>query len=105
MSQKPMKIRKLPVEVEGMLFTHNSGQDVIDWIRSYGRSANWNFFSRDDQSVDIVTLEGIMETRLGDIVIKGVNNEFYPCKPDIFYKTYEVISDATQDSTSAFTSN
>ena len=37
----------------------------------------------------IDTLEGTMTASVGDYVIKGVNGEFYPCKPDIFEKTYE----------------
>ncbi|PAD70566.1 hypothetical protein CHH83_01825 [Bacillus sp. 7586-K] len=37
----------------------------------------------------IVTLEGNMEVTLGDYIIKGVQGEFYPCKPDIFEATYE----------------
>ena len=37
----------------------------------------------------IHTLEGVMFVRDGDWIIKGVNGEFYPCKPDIFEKTYE----------------
>ncbi|MBG9603942.1 hypothetical protein ABE25_17820 [Cytobacillus firmus] len=39
----------------------------------------------------IVTLEGNMEVALGDYVIKGVQGEFYPCKPDIFRATYELV--------------
>jgi len=35
------------------------------------------------------TLEGILHVSPGDWIIKGVNGEFYPCKPDIFAKTYE----------------
>lgn len=46
-------------------------------------------------SLRIATLEGDMECRMGDWIIKGVNGEFYPCKPDIFEKTYETVSDAT----------
>ena len=37
------------------------------------------------------TLEGAMWVDPGDWIIKGVNGEFYPCKPDIFAKTYEAI--------------
>ena len=37
----------------------------------------------------IHTLEGDMEASINDYIIKGVNGEFYPCKPDIFDKTYE----------------
>jgi hypothetical protein len=37
----------------------------------------------------IPTLEGNMKAQMNDWIIKGVNGEFYPCKPDIFEKTYE----------------
>ena len=37
----------------------------------------------------IPTLEGTMVARIGDYIIKGINSEFYPCKPDIFEKSYE----------------
>ena len=37
------------------------------------------------------TLEGDMLVNKGDYIIKGVNGEVYPCKPDIFHKTYEVV--------------
>ena len=41
----------------------------------------------------ISTLEGDMKVSKGDYVIKGINGEFYPCKPDIFKSTYNVIED------------
>jgi len=37
----------------------------------------------------IRTLEGDMRATYGDWIIKGVQGEFYPCKPDIFTATYE----------------
>lgn len=39
----------------------------------------------------IKNLEGIMTISDGDYIIKGVNGEFYPCKPDVFEKTYEIV--------------
>lgn len=42
--------------------------------------------------IQINTLEGIMTVSDMDYVIKGVNGEFYPCKPDIFEKTYELVN-------------
>lgn len=39
----------------------------------------------------IPTLEGEMICNYGDWIIKGINDEFYPCKPDIFEKTYEAV--------------
>lgn len=46
-----------------------------------------------DKEIDIVTLEGTMHANVGDWIITGVNGEQYPCKPDIFEKTYELIED------------
>ena len=46
-------------------------------------------------AIDIETLEGTMRASPGDWIITGVNGESYPCKPDIFEKTYErVVEDA-----------
>ena len=44
----------------------------------------------DNVVVEIETLEGVMQGRYGDWIIKGVQGEFYPCKPDIFHATYEL---------------
>ena len=44
-----------------------------------------------DKPVVIKTLEGDMKASIGDFIITGVNGEQYPCKPDIFEKTYEII--------------
>lgn len=46
-----------------------------------------------DQVIFIDTLEGRMKAEKGDWIITGVNREQYPCKPDIFDKTYEVVGD------------
>lgn len=44
-----------------------------------------------DKEMDIPTLEGIMHASIGDYIITGINGEQYPCKPDIFAKTYEIV--------------
>lgn len=46
-----------------------------------------------DKEMDIETLEGTMHASAGDYIITGVNGEKYPCKPDIFDKTYERVED------------
>ena len=46
-----------------------------------------------DVELDIETLEGIMHANVGDYIITGVNGEKYPCKPDIFEKTYELVEE------------
>lgn len=48
-----------------------------------------------DCSMYIKTLEGTMTASIGDWIIKGVNGEVYPCKPDIFEKTYEIPNEQT----------
>lgn len=48
----------------------------------------------EDQVIDIYTLEGEMRADMGDWIIKGVEGEFYPCKPGIFAKTYEPVEAA-----------
>ena len=44
-----------------------------------------------DKEFDIKTLEGIMHASIGDYIITGVSGEVYPCKPDIFELTYELV--------------
>lgn len=44
-----------------------------------------------DKEIFIETLEGTMKANIGDYIITGVNGEQYPCKPDIFEKTYEPV--------------
>ena len=46
-----------------------------------------------DKEMIIHTLEGDMKASVGDYIITGVDGEQYPCKPDIFEKTYEVVED------------
>lgn len=44
-----------------------------------------------DKVIYIETLEGTMKAEIGDYIITGINGEQYPCKPDIFERTYEVV--------------
>lgn len=44
-----------------------------------------------DKKIVIHTLEGDMTASPGDYIITGVNGEKYPCKPDIFARTYEPV--------------
>lgn len=46
-----------------------------------------------DQAMYIDTLEGKMKAEIGDWIITGVNGEQYPCKPDIFNKTYDILEE------------
>jgi hypothetical protein len=79
-----MKYRKKPVVIEALelKFSTQSQDEIIQW-------SNNTIEKGLDGGLRIPTLEGIMVANTGDYIIKGVNGEFYPCKPDIFEKTYE----------------
>jgi hypothetical protein len=47
-------------------------------------------------AIHIYTLEGVMKADFDDWVIRGVKGELYPCKPDIFWETYEEVIEPTQ---------
>lgn len=80
-----MKYRKKPVEVEAIQYTGENLPEIINFV---GRNLRVR-----GNLVVIFTLEGEMIVSELDYVIKGVNGEFYPCKPDIFEKTYERVID------------
>jgi hypothetical protein len=87
------KYRKKPVEIEAWLFTDEIAQRYhVPGVGDMAfLSETWIGKSADDGRYYINTLEGDMTVRNGDYVIKGVNGEFYPCKPDIFAKTYDPV--------------
>lgn len=88
-----MKYRKKPVIIEAIQFEDNS--DRIIEIHEFmgGDTIRVNYEDKDNPYLKIETLEGTMKASVGDYIIKGVNGEFYPCKPDIFEKTYERVTD------------
>ena len=87
--------RKKPVVIEAM--------QVLDDIRVHIEICQWAerstaegkvipvVMSSFDSHLLIHTLEGTMKADLGDWIIKGVQGEFYPCKPEIFEQTYEAV--------------
>ena len=44
-----------------------------------------------NKHIIINTLEGLLHASPGDYIITGINGEQYPCKPDVFHKTYEPV--------------
>lgn len=84
-----MKYRKKPVVIEAMQF---NGDNWIDcWKFMIGNAYPFPEIIKKRETIKIHTLEGTMTTSVGDYIIKGVHGEFYPCKPDIFEETYELI--------------
>lgn len=85
-----MKYRKKPVVIEAMQFTEESKNRVFNWVNG-NKAPDWD--DEGNPCLKIQTLEGVMTASVGDYVIKGVQGEFYPCKPDIFEATYEAIQE------------
>ena len=90
-----MKFRKKPVVVEAVQFL--PAQKYLDGIMRLAaegyRRVDLLTMEGAYPQLFIDTLEGRMEARIGDWIIKGVNGELYPCKPDIFEATYERVDD------------
>ena len=82
-----MKFRKKPVVVDAI---HYKREENIMAVQTFFGDGNGRelLFDVDKNEYYIKTLEGNMFLRWGDWIIKGVNGEFYPCKPYIFEKTY-----------------
>lgn len=89
------KYRKKPVTIEAMQvdFHDNSGVEAITrWAGDVVSFFNYDPSVNHFYAAKVETLEGTMSAMQGDFIIKGVNGEFYPCKPDIFAKTYEPVT-------------
>lgn len=83
-----MKFRKKPVVIEAWLLTPETSSEIKnmvggrDWSRPPMRAVT---------GIIVPTLEGEHQATFGDWIIRGVKGEFYPCKPDIFKRTYESV--------------
>ncbi|WEV37717.1 hypothetical protein [Lactobacillus sp. ESL0677] len=84
-----MKYRKKPVVVEAIRF-FDTTESMLALNDELGLDpVRVSYKDPKHPVLKIETLEGMMIANVGDYIIKGVNGEFYPCKPDIFNKTYE----------------
>ena len=82
-----MNYRKKPVVIQAMQVTDDPDDNdaLAEWL---GEEA----WLDDDNDYRIDTLEGTMTARTGDWIIKGVQGEFYLCKPEIFAATYDEVA-------------
>lgn len=91
------KFRKRPVVIEAVQYNGVNLWEVLAFTGKHPRFNEWfpsskayeDHVRRERSVFKVFTLEGVMEARPGDWIIKGVAGEFYPCKPDIFAQTYE----------------
>lgn len=77
----PKLYRKKPVVIEAIQAIPENDAELMAWCP--------DAFLDEALELYIGTLEGDMHVSDGDYVIRGVQGEFYPCKPDIFEATYE----------------
>jgi len=89
------KYKKKPVVIEAWKWPENEVPEAkismidsdFDWIcKECGHLAH--------EHGNCPTLEGYHIVCPGDMIIKGIKGEFYPCKPDIFEKTYEKVEES-----------
>ena len=77
---------KKPVIIEAVQLTDKNHSEIIQWLSSYDVEA----YTLNSSELYVKTLEGDMKANIGDYIIKGIKNEFYPCREDIFKMTYEL---------------
>ena len=83
------KYKKKPIVIEAIQFDGKNYSECYQFM-----NINYKYIcvlNDRVKKIPIKTLEGTMTASVGDYIIKGVNGEFYPCKPDIFEKTYEEV--------------
>lgn len=88
------KYRKKPVVIEAVKVSEliqnakSNWSDLPNWVKDRYEQGGFVFLS---DGINIGTLEGTMKAEYTDMLIKGVQGEIYPCKPDIFEQTYELV--------------
>lgn len=95
-----MLYKKKPIIIEAIQWNENNLEEVMKFIDSefeYEPNINYITYKFDytvsNKKLRLNTLEGRMIVSKNDYIIKGIKGEFYPCKPDIFEETYEVIEE------------
>ena len=83
MGETLMKYRKKPVVIEAVEWTGENLDEIMAFVT--GKNLDHDPI----RGLVIHTLEGNHSATLGDMIIKGIKGEFYPCKPDIFKQTYQ----------------
>lgn len=97
--EKKMKYRKKPVVIEafqydGDLMNSRGEYYAPDWaVKAFKEGVIYYDSLKSNEppcELFIKTLEGVHHVSVSDYIIQGVNGELYPCKPDIFEKTYDL---------------
>jgi len=91
-----MKYRKNPVTIEAVRWTGDNLKEIVgNFISMHPSAKKWTWEEYEQvvakEGLKIFTLEGKRMASIGDYIIKGIKGEIYPCKPDIFEATYELV--------------
>jgi hypothetical protein len=81
------KYVKKPIVVEALQWTGENTKEIVAFCTEC-----FSYQKNDVNILVINTLEGTMKASIGDYVIKGIQGEFYACKPDIFLLTYDDVT-------------
>lgn len=92
------KFRKRPVVIEAVQLRWDNWSEMCEFAGvgklSEGKPEGFNPDGKHDViGLLIPTLEGVMEAKQGDYIIRGIKGELYPCKEDIFLQTYEAVNE------------
>lgn len=93
------KFRKKPVVIEAWEIQPIPIDDMPEWVRDAIMKGNiW--WKRDRATGDAInlrteTLEGSVSAAFGDMLMKGVRGELYPCRADIFAEIYDAVEEPT----------
>jgi len=93
MSNFISKFIKKPIEVEAFQFNGSSthADELKKWMSGEATPVPHGIHTRDIVDLKIDKLEGVMTAKPGDWIIKGVEGELYPCKPNIFKANYDSV--------------
>lgn len=88
-----IKYRKKPVVIDAWKYTGDNGSklEMLSGKIKQSPVLEPGKGNPSGSYLQIETLEGVMTADVGDWIIKGVEGEYYPIKPDIFKKTYEKV--------------
>ena len=80
----PKFYKKRPIVIQAVQWTGDNQAEMLKFCERC-------FSKMEKDNLVVVTLEGDMTASVGDYIIRGIQGEFYPCKPDIFELTYETV--------------
>ena len=92
-----IKATKKPVTIEAVKWDGENSEEIIAFCGDSAFTAVESQMGQTEtEELYIKTLEGNHHASIGDYIIKGVKGEFYPCKPDIFENTYDIVDESGQ---------